>query len=82
MHDLNSASMTFVIMKRHFANNGDKQQKTFNANSKGAYMYQHALEHRLVDVETWCQSFGDVSPYVCLYYFSSVWVAEWSPFGK
>ena len=30
----------------------------------------------------WCQSFGDVSPYVCLYYFSSVWVAEWPPFGK
>ena len=23
----------------------------------------------------WCQSFGDVSPYVCSYDFSSVWVA-------
>ena len=32
----------------------------------------------------WCQSFGYVSHYVCsLYYiFSSVWVAEWPPFGK
>ena len=30
----------------------------------------------------WCQSFGDVSPYVCSYYFSSVWVAECPPFGK
>ena len=29
-----------------------------------------------------CQSFGDVSSYVCLYYFSSVMVAEWPPFGK
>ena len=29
-----------------------------------------------------CQSFGDVSSYVCSYYFSSVWVAEWPPFGK
>ena len=28
----------------------------------------------------WCQSFGDVSPYVCSYYFSSVSVAEWPPF--
>ena len=26
----------------------------------------------------WCQSFDDVSPYVCLYYFSSVWVADMS----
>ena len=30
----------------------------------------------------WCQSFGDVSLYVCLYYFSSVSVAECPPFGK
>ena len=30
----------------------------------------------------WCLSFGDVSPYVCSYYFSSVLVAEWPPFGK
>ena len=30
----------------------------------------------------WCQSVGDVSPYVCLYHFSSVSVAEWPPFGK
>ena len=30
----------------------------------------------------WCQSFGDVSPYICSYYFSSVWVAEWPPFEK
>ena len=30
----------------------------------------------------WCQSFGDVSPYVCSYYFSSVSVAEWPPFLK
>ena len=30
----------------------------------------------------WCQSFGDVSPYVCFYLFSSVWVAEWPAFGK
>ena len=30
----------------------------------------------------WCQSFGEVSPYVCSYYFSSVSVAEWPPFGK
>ena len=30
----------------------------------------------------WYQSFGDVSPYVCSYYFSSVWVAEWPPFWK
>ena len=29
----------------------------------------------------WCQSFGDVLPYVC-YTFSSVLVAEWPPFGK
>ena len=28
----------------------------------------------------WCQSFGDVSPYVCSYYFSSILVAEW-PFS-
>ena len=26
--------------------------------------------------------FDDVSPYVCTGYFSSVKVAEWSPFGK
>ena len=26
--------------------------------------------------------FGDVSPYVCSYYFSSVLVAEWRPFKK
>ena len=26
--------------------------------------------------------FSDVSPYVCSYYFSSVSVAEWPPFGK
>ena len=25
----------------------------------------------------WCQRFGDVSPYVCLFYFSSVSVVEW-----
>ena len=25
---------------------------------------------------------GDVSTYVCSYYFSSVWVAEWPAFGK
>ena len=31
----------------------------------------------------WCQSFGDVSHNICSYYFfSSVWVAEWPPFGK
>ena len=30
----------------------------------------------------WCQSFGDVSPYVCVYYFSSVWVAEWPHFWR
>ena len=30
----------------------------------------------------WCQSFGDVSPKVCSYYFSSVSVAELPPFGK
>ena len=30
----------------------------------------------------WCQSFCDVSPYVCSYYFSSILVAEWPPFGK
>ena len=29
-----------------------------------------------------CQSLGDVSPYVCSFYFSSVLVAEWPPFGK
>ena len=29
-----------------------------------------------------CQSFGDVSPYVCSYYFCSVSVAERPPFGK
>ena len=29
-----------------------------------------------------CQSFCDVSPYVCSYTFCSVWVAEWPPFGK
>ena len=29
-----------------------------------------------------CQSFGDVEPYVCSYYFSSVSVAEWPPLGK
>ena len=28
----------------------------------------------------WCQSFSDVSPYMCSYYFSSVSVAEWPPF--
>ena len=26
--------------------------------------------------------FGVVSPYLCSYYFSSVWVAEWPAFGK
>ena len=26
--------------------------------------------------------FGDVSPYVCSYYFSSVSFAEWPPFTK
>ena len=30
----------------------------------------------------WCQSFGDVSPYVGSYIFSSVSVSEWPPFGK
>ena len=30
----------------------------------------------------WCQSFGDVSPYVCSYHFSPVWVTEWPTFGK
>ena len=30
----------------------------------------------------WSKRFGDVSPYVCSYHFSSVWVAEWSPLGK
>ena len=30
----------------------------------------------------WCQSFGDIPPYVCLYYFSSVSIAEWPSFGK
>ena len=25
----------------------------------------------------WCQSFDDVSPYLYLYYFRSVWVAFW-----
>ena len=29
----------------------------------------------------WCRSFGGVSPYVCSYYFSSVWVAAWPHFG-
>ena len=30
-----------------------------------------------------CQSFDDVSPYVCTYsFFSSVWIAEWPSFGK
>ena len=29
-----------------------------------------------------CQSFVDVSSYVCLYYFSSVWVTEWPPSWK
>ena len=32
----------------------------------------------------WCQSLGDVSPYVCSYYiiFRSIWVAERPSFGK
>ena len=30
----------------------------------------------------WYQSFGDVSPYVFSYYFSSVSVAEWLPLWK
>ena len=30
----------------------------------------------------WCHRFGDVSLYVCPYYFSSVLVAEWQSFGK
>ena len=30
----------------------------------------------------WFQSFGEVSPYVCSYYFCSVCVAEWQPFGN
>ena len=30
----------------------------------------------------WCQSLGDVSPYVCSYYFSSVSVSAWPPFKK
>ena len=29
----------------------------------------------------WFQNFGDVSPYVCSYYFSSVLVAGWPSFG-
>ena len=29
-----------------------------------------------------CQSFGEVSPYVCSYYFKFGLVAEWPPFGK
>ena len=30
----------------------------------------------------WCQSFGDVSLYLCSTHFSSVLVAEWPPFEK
>ena len=30
----------------------------------------------------WCQIFCDVSPYVCSFYFSSIAVDEWPPFGK
>ena len=30
----------------------------------------------------WCQSLGDVSPYVCSYYFKFGSFAEWPPFGK
>ena len=30
----------------------------------------------------WYQSFGDVSPYVRSFHFSSVWVAEWPPFWE
>ena len=30
----------------------------------------------------WCQSFVDVSLYVCSFYFISVSVAEWPPLGK
>ena len=30
----------------------------------------------------WCQSFVNVSPNVCLFYFGSVSIAEWPPFGK
>ena len=30
----------------------------------------------------WCQSFNDVSPYMFSYYFMSVSVAEWLPFGE
>ena len=30
----------------------------------------------------WCQNFGDVSPSVCAYHFSSVLGAAWQPFGK
>ena len=30
----------------------------------------------------WCQSFGDVSLMCVHIIFSSVWVAEWPPFGK
>ena len=29
-----------------------------------------------------CNLFGNVSPYVCTDYFSSVYVAEWPPFWK
>ena len=29
-----------------------------------------------------CQSFSDVSPYVCSYYLSLVWIADWPSFGK
>ena len=30
----------------------------------------------------WSQSFSDVSPYACSYYFSSVSAAEWPPLGN
>ena len=30
----------------------------------------------------WCQSFGDLSLCECSYYFSSVSVVEWPPFGE
>ena len=30
----------------------------------------------------WCLGFGDVSAYVCSYFFTSVSVVEWPPFRK
>ena len=54
--------------------------------------YHHLLsitDHSMAVVLLWfavvcfcVKSFGDISPYVFLYYFSSVLVAEWPPFEK